>query len=140
MAENHLLFGNSNMQLLYSWADLLRERVEHVGHFSIGPTVEFESISMRHPTHLKLQLKSLIAKIGVSMQITLDFCDGFGGAAETFISSLSLLMMVSNVVVIVRWLLNSDKTVFCKPRTSPSLNSRFSARSLHSTRSIWPAQ
>ena len=91
---------------------------------------------MRHPTHLKMQLKSLIAKIDVSMEITLDLCDDFGGAAETVISSLSLLMMVSNVVVIVRWLLNSDKTAFCKPRTSPSLNSTFSARSLHSTKSI----
>ena len=85
--------------------------------------------------HLNVQLNSFSPKIDVCIEITLDFGDGFGGAAEMVMFSFSLVMMVSNVAVRLKWLLNSDKTMFSKPSTSPSSNSALSARSLHNTRS-----
>ena len=56
----------------------------------------------QHPMHLNVQLNSFSPKIDVCIEITLDFGDGFGGAAEMVIFSFSLVMMVSNVAVRLR--------------------------------------
>ena len=95
------------------------------------------SICFLHSMQVNVQINSLIASMKVCREMTLDL--GSGCCVEaTVISSFSVVMTVSKLDVTLSWLLKVDSTTFCRLRTSPSLNSIFSARSLHKTSSMCP--
>ena len=95
------------------------------------------SICFLHSMQVNVQINSLIASMKVCREMTLDL--GSGCCVEaTVISSFSVVMTVSKLDVTLSWLLKVDSTTFCRLRTSPSLNSIFSARSLQKTSSMCP--